>query len=101
MCSQVSDTPVSNPHIRHTVLAHAVLSFLYSTAFLAFVLNLVAGMAGGAPLPILYPPRGGARRGLFGHGPREPRAAGREHCAPHPRAADARPAPGRVDIARA
>jgi len=46
MCFQVSDTPVSNPHIRHTVLAHSVLSFLYSTAFLAFVLNLVAGMAG-------------------------------------------------------
>ena len=46
MTFQVSDTPVSNPHIRHTVLAHAVLSFVYSTAFLAFVLNLVAGMAG-------------------------------------------------------
>jgi uncharacterized membrane protein len=46
MTFQVSDTPVSNPHIRHTVLVHAVLSFLYSTALLAFVLNLVAGMAG-------------------------------------------------------
>ena len=46
MTFQVSDTPVSNPHMRHTVLVHAVLSFLYSTAILAFVLNLVAGMAG-------------------------------------------------------
>jgi uncharacterized membrane protein len=46
MTFQVSDTPVSNPHIRHTVLVHAVLSFVYSTALLAFVLNLVAGMAG-------------------------------------------------------
>ena len=45
MTFQVSDTAVSSKHIRHTVLVHAVLSFLYSTAILAFVLNLVAGMA--------------------------------------------------------
>ena len=46
MTFQVSDTAVSSKRIRHTVLVHAVLSFLYSTAILAFVLNLVAGLAG-------------------------------------------------------
>jgi len=46
MTFQVSDTSVSSPRIRHTVLLHAVLSFLYTTTILAFVLNLVAGMAG-------------------------------------------------------
>jgi uncharacterized membrane protein len=46
MTFQVSDTAVSSKHIRHTVLVHAVLSFVYSTAILAFVLNLIAGMAG-------------------------------------------------------
>ncbi|HEX9573769.1 MAG TPA: DUF1345 domain-containing protein [Myxococcales bacterium] len=46
MTFQVSDTAVSSKRIRHTVLVHAVLSFLYSTAILAFVLNLVAGIAG-------------------------------------------------------
>ena len=45
MTFQVSDTSVSSKHIRHTVLLHAVLSFVYTTAILAFVLNLVAGMA--------------------------------------------------------
>jgi len=46
MTFQVSDTAVSSPQIRHTILLHGVLSFLYSTAILAFVLNLVAGIAG-------------------------------------------------------
>jgi uncharacterized membrane protein len=46
MTFQVSDTAVSSPRIRHTVLLQAVLSFLYTTTILAFVLNLVAGMAG-------------------------------------------------------
>ena len=46
MTFQVSDTAVSSPQIRHTVLLHAILSFLYSTAILAFVLNLLAGIAG-------------------------------------------------------
>jgi uncharacterized membrane protein len=46
MTFQVSDTAVSSKHIRHTVLVHAILSFLYTTAILAFILNLVAGMAG-------------------------------------------------------
>ena len=47
MTFQVSDTQVSSPHMRHTVLLHAVLSFLYSTAILAFVLNLIAGSMSG------------------------------------------------------
>jgi uncharacterized membrane protein len=46
MTFQVSDTAVSSPRIRHTVLLHAILSFLYTTTILAFVLNLVAGIAG-------------------------------------------------------
>lgn len=46
MTFQVSDTAVTSPRIRHTILLHAVLSFLYTTAILAFVLNLVAGIAG-------------------------------------------------------
>jgi uncharacterized membrane protein len=46
MTFQVSDTSVSSPQIRHTILLHGVLSFLFSTAILAFVLNLVAGIAG-------------------------------------------------------
>jgi uncharacterized membrane protein len=45
MCFQVSDTTVSSPQIRRAVLLHAVLSFVYNTAILAFVLNLVFGFA--------------------------------------------------------
>jgi uncharacterized membrane protein len=48
MTFQVSDTAVSSPRIRQTVLWHSILSFFYTTTILAFVLNLVAGMAGGA-----------------------------------------------------
>jgi uncharacterized membrane protein len=43
MCFQVSDTTVTSCQIRRTVLAHALLSFAYSTVILAFVLNLVFG----------------------------------------------------------
>lgn len=46
MCFQVSDTTVSSPRIRRAVLLHAVLSFVYNTAILAFVFNLVFGFAG-------------------------------------------------------
>ncbi len=45
MCFQVSDVTVSSPQIRRAVLLHAILSFLYNTAILAFVLNLVFGFA--------------------------------------------------------
>ena len=46
MTFQVSDTQVSSKQIRQAVLLQAVLSFVYQTAILAFILNLVAGMAG-------------------------------------------------------
>jgi uncharacterized membrane protein len=45
MTFQVSDTVVSSPVIRRAVLLHAALSFIYNTAILAFVLNLVFGFA--------------------------------------------------------
>ena len=45
MCFQVSDATVSSPQIRRTVLLDAILSFAYNTAILAFVLNLVFGLA--------------------------------------------------------
>ena len=46
MCFQVSDMSVSSSQIRRAVLLHATLSFVYNTAILAFVLNLVFGFAG-------------------------------------------------------
>ena len=45
MCFQVSDACVTSPQIRRTVLAHAVVSFVYNSVILAFVLNLVFGTA--------------------------------------------------------
>jgi uncharacterized membrane protein len=41
MCFQVSDVQVTSPQMRRAVLLHAILSFVYNTAILAFVLNLV------------------------------------------------------------
>jgi len=41
MCFQVSDVTVTSPQIRRTVLLHAIISFVYNSAILAFVLNLV------------------------------------------------------------
>ncbi len=46
MCFQVSDVTVASPQIRRALLLHALLSFVYNTAILAFVLNLVFGFAG-------------------------------------------------------
>jgi uncharacterized membrane protein len=45
MCFQVSDTAVTSGQVRRAVLLHAILSFVYNTALVAFVLNLVFGMA--------------------------------------------------------
>ena len=45
MCFQVSDACVSSHQIRKVVLLHAVISFAYNSVILAFVLNLVFGMA--------------------------------------------------------
>ena len=46
MCFQVSDVQVTSQQIRRAVLLHATMSFLYNTAILAFVLNLVFNLAG-------------------------------------------------------
>ncbi len=43
MCFQTSDVCVTSPQIRRAVLLHAVISFGYNTAIIAFVLNLVFG----------------------------------------------------------
>jgi uncharacterized membrane protein len=45
MCFQVSDICVTSAQIRRLVLMHAVISFAYNSIILAFVLNLVFGMA--------------------------------------------------------
>ena len=45
MCFQTSDVCVSSRQIRRAVLLHAIISFAYNTAILAFVLNLVFGQA--------------------------------------------------------
>jgi uncharacterized membrane protein len=46
MCFQVSDVCVTSAQIRRAVLLHAVISFAYNSIILAFVLNLVFGVAG-------------------------------------------------------
>jgi uncharacterized membrane protein len=43
MCFQTSDVCVTSGPIRRTVLLHALISFAYNTAIIAFVLNLVFG----------------------------------------------------------
>ena len=43
MCFQTSDVCVTSATIRRTVLLHALISFAYNTAMIAFVLNLVFG----------------------------------------------------------
>jgi uncharacterized membrane protein len=45
MCFQTSDVCVTSRQIRRAVLLHAVVSFAYNSLILAFVLNLVFGMA--------------------------------------------------------
>jgi uncharacterized membrane protein len=47
MCFQVSDVCVTSPQIRSAVLLHAAVSFAYNSIILAFVLNLVFGLANG------------------------------------------------------
>ena len=43
MCFQTSDICVTSSTIRRAVLLHALISFAYNTAMIAFVLNLVFG----------------------------------------------------------
>jgi uncharacterized membrane protein len=45
MCFQVSDACITSQQIRRAALLHAVISFAYNSVILAFVLNLVFGMA--------------------------------------------------------
>ena len=45
MCFQVSDVCVTSHQIRRSVLLHAIISFAYNSIILAFVLNLVFGVA--------------------------------------------------------
>ena len=45
MCFQVSDSSVSSPQIRRTVLLQALIAFVFNTAILAFALNLLFGLA--------------------------------------------------------
>jgi uncharacterized membrane protein len=43
MCFQTSDVCITSPVIRRAALFHAIISFAYNTAIIAFVLNLVFG----------------------------------------------------------
>jgi uncharacterized membrane protein len=51
MCFQVSDVCVTSQQIRRAVFLQSVISFAYNTVILAFVLNLVFGLAGPGGLP--------------------------------------------------
>ncbi|NUP09188.1 MAG: DUF1345 domain-containing protein [Polyangiaceae bacterium] len=46
MCFQVADTEITSLQIRKTVLMHALMSFAYNTAVVAFALNLAFGTFG-------------------------------------------------------
>ncbi|CAN5648949.1 DUF1345 domain-containing protein [soil metagenome] len=46
MCFQVSDSEISDRTIRRTVLAHAILSFVYNTGIIALVLNVATSRVG-------------------------------------------------------
>jgi uncharacterized membrane protein len=44
MTYQVSDTDIRNPRIRRTVLAHALLSYVFGVVIVAGAINLIAGL---------------------------------------------------------
>jgi uncharacterized membrane protein len=44
MTFQVSDTVISDPTIRATVLRHALLAFLFNVAIIATTINVIAGL---------------------------------------------------------
>jgi uncharacterized membrane protein len=44
MTYQVSDTTLRDPHIRRTVLAHAILSYLFGVVIVAGSVNLISGL---------------------------------------------------------
>jgi uncharacterized membrane protein len=45
MTFQVSDTTVTSPMVRATVLRHALMSFLFGSIILATLINLIAGLS--------------------------------------------------------
>ena len=45
MTFQVSDTELTTPEVRGTVLRHALLSYLFGAVILAATINLIAGLA--------------------------------------------------------
>ncbi|SCG66042.1 DUF1345 domain-containing protein [Micromonospora inositola] len=45
MTYQVSDTAISDPRIRGTVLSHAILSYVFGVVIVAGGVNLIAGLA--------------------------------------------------------
>ncbi len=44
MTYQVADTDVTQRTVRHLVLGHALLSFMFGAVILATVVNLIAGL---------------------------------------------------------
>ena len=44
MTYQVSDTTLRNPQIRRTVLAHAILSYVFGVVIVAGSVNLISGL---------------------------------------------------------
>jgi len=44
MCYQVSDTTLRDPRVRHTVLAHALLSYVFGVVIVAGSVNLISGL---------------------------------------------------------
>jgi len=44
MCYQVSDTTLRDPQIRRTVLAHAILSYVFGVVIVAGSVNLIPGL---------------------------------------------------------
>ena len=46
MCFQVSDATISNRTVRHTALAHALISFAFNTGIVALAINVVTSQVG-------------------------------------------------------
>ena len=44
MCYQVSDTTLRDPRVRRTVLAHAILSYVFGVVIVAGSVNLISGL---------------------------------------------------------
>ena len=44
MCYQVSDTTLRDPQIRRTVLAHAIMSYVFGVVIVAGSVNLISGL---------------------------------------------------------